>query len=90
MGITLAYKGWKKREDPVGNTSFRSGASPGNLFPKTRQGCLLDAELLKKIGLTQARMANEDADFSYSFCFRCVTWPNLELMGIGDARTTSK
>ena len=35
---------------------------PENLFPKTRQVCL-DAELLKKMGLTQARLANEDAQF---------------------------
>jgi len=39
-----------------------SEASPENLFPKSRQGCL-DAELLKKMGLTQARMVNEDAQF---------------------------
>ena len=56
-GWEFHYKGWKGD-----STAFRSGASPENLFPKSRQGCL-DAELLKKMGLTQARMANEDAQF---------------------------
>jgi hypothetical protein len=59
-GWEFHYKGWK--HDSVDDVSFRSGASPENLFPKTRQGCL-DAELLKKMGLTEARMANEDALF---------------------------
>jgi hypothetical protein len=60
-GWEFHYKGWK--HDSVDDApSFRSGASPENLFPKTRQGCL-DAKLLKKMGLTEARMAKEDALF---------------------------
>ena len=57
-GWEFHYKGSRKRD----STSFWSGALPENLFPKLRQGCL-DAELLKKMGLTKARMANEDAQF---------------------------
>jgi hypothetical protein len=59
-GWEFHYKGWK--QDSIDDISFRSGASPENLFPKTRQGCL-DAKLLKKMGLTEYRMANEDALF---------------------------
>jgi hypothetical protein len=59
-GWEFHCKGWK--HDADGTAPFRSGASPENLFPKTRKGCL-DAKLLKKMGLTQARMENEDALF---------------------------
>jgi hypothetical protein len=59
-GWEFHYKGWK--HDTDGTAPFRSGASPENLFPKTRKGCL-DAKLLKQMGLTQARMENEDALF---------------------------
>ena len=56
-GWEFHYKGWKSD-----STSFRRGALPENLLPKSCQGCL-GAELLKKMGLTKARMANEDAQF---------------------------
>jgi hypothetical protein len=59
-GWQFYYNGWK--HDSVDDASFRSGVSPENLFPKSRQGCL-DTELLKKMGLTEARMVNEDALF---------------------------
>jgi hypothetical protein len=78
-GWEFHYKGWK--HDVVDNVSFRSGMLPENLFPENQQGCL-DAVLLKTMGLTEARMANEDALFFYSFCFPCAILQNLESIGI--------
>jgi hypothetical protein len=86
-GWEFHYKGWK--HDKVDDVSFQSGASAENLLPKKQQGCL-DAELLTKMGLTEARMVNEDALFFYSFCFRCASLQNLESMGIQDVPTTQK
>ena len=41
-GWEFHYKGWKY-EDPIGNTSFQSGAWPENLFPKSHHQRCLDA-----------------------------------------------
>jgi hypothetical protein len=54
------YKGWEN-DDP---NQFRCGASSANMFPASRQGCL-DANLLRKLGLTKKRVTEQDALFFY-------------------------
>ena len=53
------YKGFANEEK-----TFRRGASTTNLFPEEMKGCL-DANLLRKLGLTKKRMEETDALFFY-------------------------
>ena len=59
-GYEFYYNGWKQ---PINDPSlWREGASRDNLFPPNRRA-KLDAELLKKMGLTRKRMEENDALF---------------------------
>jgi hypothetical protein len=53
------YKGWTGD----GN-AHRSGASHDNMFPDSRKGSL-DADVLRKLGMTKKRMDEKDALFFY-------------------------
>lgn len=58
-GWEFFYKGWNS-----GSSDYRSGACSNDMFPDSRKGCL-DAELLRRLGLTGARMEKCDALFFY-------------------------
>jgi hypothetical protein len=84
-GWEFHCQGWKHDCDSsVGDGSFRSGALPENLFPKNQQGCL-DAELLKKMSLTRARLAKRGHSFPLQ-----LLGPHLALMQIRDAHAAPK
>ena len=55
------YDGWS---GVGGGNLHRSGATSQNLFPESRKGSL-DGDVLKKLGLTSARLQNRDALFFY-------------------------
>lgn len=61
-GWEFHYGPWQAEEDYYGAAKPRSGATPQDMFPKSRQGCL-DAELLKRLGLSATRMKEDDALF---------------------------
>ena len=66
-GWEFHYQPWQlELED--GEAKPRSGATPENMFPESRQGCL-DAELLKKLGLTARRMQEQDSLFFLQLLF---------------------
>ena len=69
-GWTFHYGGWKQEDEEGGGaaTPFRDGASAENMFPASRQGCL-DAEVLKRLGLTAGRMRKDDAMIFYQLIF---------------------
>jgi hypothetical protein len=58
-GWEFHYKGWTGD----GNV-HRSGASHDNMFPDSRKGSL-DADVLRKLGLTKKRMDEKDALFFF-------------------------
>ena len=69
-GYEFHYTGWKQT---INNpTLFRDGATKGNMFPAERKG-RLDKDLLKKMGLTQSRMENNDALFFHQLLIQSVT-----------------
>jgi hypothetical protein len=85
-GWDFHYKGWKQ---PMDYVSFQSGVSPENLFPKIRQGCL-DVKLLKKMGLTVGRMANEDSLSFLQFLLPMRDPTKSGIDGIRNVHTTLK
>ena len=65
-GYKFHYTGWKQT---INNPAlFRDGATKGNMFPAERKG-RLDKDLLKKMGLTQSRMENNNALFFYQLLY---------------------
>jgi len=58
-GWEFHYKGWKRDEEE--DLVFREGAKRGNMFPEHRKGSL-DQNLLKRVGLNEARMRNLNGD----------------------------
>jgi hypothetical protein len=56
---TFHYNGWSNPDKP-----YRHGATNTNMFPKEMNGCL-DANVLKKLGLTKKGMTKCDALFFY-------------------------
>ncbi len=61
------YDGWTP-SDFDNATYVRGGAKKGNLNPKSRKG-RLDAKVLKKHGLNEARMEGKDAFFFFQLLF---------------------
>ena len=51
---------------------WRKNATRDNIFPPDRKS-KLDAELLKKMGLTRERMVSKDALFFFNYCFHSMT-----------------
>ena len=56
---TFHYDGWSNPDKP-----YRRGATTNNMFPNEMDGCL-DADVLKKYGLTKPKMVACDALFFY-------------------------
>ena len=65
-GWEFHYQNWEATV-PVLETYARTGAVYGNLKPESQKGCL-DVNLLKKHGLTAARVLN-DPMFFYQMLF---------------------
>ena len=77
-GWEFHYNGWKNPGPP-----HRHGATTTNMFPEGTEGSL-DANILKKMGLTKSRMQSMDALF---FLQLILPICNTELSGIeGDPR----
>ena len=79
----MHYAGWKL-EDTVppefrgrSNELSREHASPYDLIPEKRKGCL-DQGVLTRLGLTEKRMKGLDALFFFSYSFPFATHLNLE------------
>ena len=58
-GWQFYYQGWKNEAMP-----YRHGATTSNMFPKEMEGCL-DADILRKLGLTKGRIEMRDSLFFY-------------------------
>jgi len=56
-GWQFYYQGWKNEAMP-----YRHGATTSNMFPKEMEGCL-DADILRKLGLTKGRIEMRDSLF---------------------------
>ena len=74
-GWTFHYNGWTNP-----GPSHRQGATMGNMFPEGTEGCL-DANVLKKLGLTKSRMQSTDALF---FLQLILPICNTEFSGVKD------
>ena len=61
------YQGWTPDDFDKG-TYVRDDATQSNLKPASRKGCL-DANVLRKHGMTSTRMQDEDALFFYQMIF---------------------
>ena len=68
-GYEFFYDGWKHPSPNKSNT--RMGATKENLFPKDRS-VQLDADVLKRLGLTKQRIENCDALFFYQLLLPIV------------------
>ena len=66
-GWEFHYKGWRHDADLTDNP-YRSGAKQLNLFPNNRKG-YLDYALLKKMGLSQRRILDNDCLFFFQLLF---------------------
>ena len=72
------YNGWKSTSNNP--SCVGKDASRDNIFPHEKW-LLLDADLLKKMGLTKKRMGYEDALFFYQLILPFVDLSKLSIEG---------